>query len=147
MESNAYHLVAPGNHIGDRFLKDASQSGAMDHLLVWAETKSEMKQYQKMNVDRVMTIKDRNDALQKLRDIKLAGCVIFEKSVDDCCWKVSMLRTITYSLIYVVKRNTIHPPHLYKECGADYVIHSQNDEPKFILESFKDLENKRRNGE
>ncbi|MDR7071736.1 hypothetical protein [Fictibacillus barbaricus] len=61
--------------------------------------------------------------------------IIVESGFLECCQTIELIRSVYTIPVYVIKTDTLYITRVYKELGADYVIHNKTGNIQFLLTS------------
>ncbi len=129
-------LVYPGNEAGERFI----ESLIRDRLSFAAVAASEGQRARLAQRGvRCLTgaIADETSP-SRIPELPIGKVYLFENGLSSCCRLVQLFRSWTGRSIYVITRGSNFRA-IYREIGADYVIHTNGNDVSFLLANEKPI--------
>lgn len=127
-------LVSAPNKTGEAFIRELIRRDIPFAAMV--NNRTEMDRLKEIGVKDWIELDTVDQSTWMIPEYTVGQVFLFETSQTLICRYIQICRTWTVKPIYVVT-HSIHPRLIYKGLGADYVIHTNNYEVSFLMESIK----------
>ncbi|MCZ8515554.1 hypothetical protein O9H85_24735 [Paenibacillus filicis] len=126
-------LVSAATKAGETFVRGLIREGLPFAAIV--NNKAERADMEKLGVKRIIMVDTTEESTWLQPDGPIGKVYLFETSMNLCCRYIRICRSWTEQPVYVITKSN-HPRLIYKSLGATYVIHTNSDDVKFLIQTL-----------
>lgn len=125
-----YVLVSAPNRTGECFVKILQNSNIP--FVGITNNRNEQSRLKQLGVENILFVDTGGLRTSIVPELPVGKVFLFEFSLPLCCRYVQICRSWTGKPIYVITESN-NERYIYRELGANYIIHTNSDDLSFLV--------------